>query len=59
MPGELAGRAQAGAYFAWAGKVVVAVRGVHPRLEAAFDGLLARAGELQGDNPQLAGQRPL
>ena len=45
------------AYFEWAGKVVDGVRGVHPQLEAVFDGLLARAGELQGDNPQLGGQR--
>lgn len=33
-------------YFAWATRVVDGVRGVHPQLEAVFDGLLARAAEL-------------
>lgn len=33
-------------YFDWAGKVVDGLRGVHPRLEAVFDGLLARRSEL-------------
>jgi len=35
------------AYFDWAGKVVAGVRGVHPSLEAVFDGLAARHGELR------------
>ena len=35
------------AYFDWAGKVVAGVRGVHPSLEAVFDGLAARFGELR------------
>ncbi len=34
------------AYFAWAGRVIDAVRGTHPGLEATFDGLLARSSEL-------------
>ena len=34
-------------YFDWAAKVVAGVRGVHPGLEAVFDGLLARRGELR------------
>ncbi len=34
-------------YFDWAAKVVAGVRGVHPGLEAVFDGLLARQAELQ------------
>lgn len=34
------------AYFGWAAKVVAGVRGIHPGLEAVFDGLLARHGEL-------------
>ncbi|MEO8656342.1 MAG: HD domain-containing protein [Ramlibacter sp.] len=33
-------------YFNWAAQVVAGVRGVHPRLEAVFDGLLARHAEL-------------
>ena len=33
-------------YFDWAAKVVAGVRGVHPELEAVFDGLLARHAEL-------------
>ena len=33
-------------YFEWAGKVVAGVRGVHPGLEAVFDGLLMRSAEL-------------
>ena len=35
------------AYFDWAGKVVAGVRGVHPCLEAVFDGLVARRDELR------------
>ena len=34
-------------YFDWAAKVVAGVRGIHPGLEAVFDGLLARHGELR------------
>lgn len=34
------------AYFTWASEVVAGVRGVHPGLEALFDGLLARQDEL-------------
>ncbi len=34
-------------YFDWAAKVVADVRGVHPELEAVFDGLLARHAELR------------
>ena len=34
------------AYFDWANKVVAGVRGVHPSLEAVFDGLVARHAEL-------------
>ncbi len=34
-------------YFDWAAKVVASVRGVHPELEAVFDGLLARHAELR------------
>lgn len=34
-------------YFDWAAKVVAGVRGVHPELEALFDGLLARHAELR------------
>ena len=34
-------------YFGWAAKVVAGLRGVHPGLEAVFDGLLARHGELR------------
>ena len=34
------------AYFEWASDVVTGVRGVHPGLEAIFDGLLARHAEL-------------
>ena len=33
-------------YFDWAAKVVDGVRGVHPSLEAVFDGLVARRSEL-------------
>lgn len=33
-------------YFEWASKVVAGVRGVHPELEATFDGLFARHAEL-------------
>jgi len=33
-------------YFDWAGKVVSGIRGVHPGLEAVFDGLLIRKTEL-------------
>jgi len=33
-------------YFDWAANVVNGVRGVHPGLEAVFDGLLARNAEL-------------
>jgi len=33
-------------YFDWAAQVVAGVRGVHPELEAVFDGLVARQGEL-------------
>jgi len=35
------------AYFDWASKVVAGVRGVHPNLEAVFDGLVARHAELR------------
>ena len=35
------------AYFDWASKVVAGVRGVHPNLEAVFDGLVARHVELR------------
>lgn len=34
------------AYFEWAARVVAGLRGVHPGLEAVFDGLLARQSEL-------------
>lgn len=34
------------AYFDWAAKVVEGVRGVHPELEAVFDGLIAKHIEL-------------
>lgn len=34
-------------YFDWAAQVVAGVRGVHPGLEAVFDGLLARQTELR------------
>lgn len=34
------------AYFDWASQVVDGLRGVHPVLEAAFDTLVARKGEL-------------
>ena len=34
------------AYFDWASKVVDGVRGVHPELEAVFDGLCSRHAEL-------------
>ena len=34
-------------YFDWAAQVVAGVRGVHPGLEAVFDGLLARQAELR------------
>jgi len=33
-------------YFDWASRVVAGIRGVHPGLEAIFDGLLARQDEL-------------
>jgi guanosine-3',5'-bis(diphosphate) 3'-pyrophosphohydrolase len=33
-------------YFDWAARVVAGLRGVHPGLEAIFDGLLARQSEL-------------
>lgn len=33
-------------YFEWAARVVDGLRGVHPGLEAVFDGLLARQSEL-------------
>ena len=35
------------AYFDWASRVVAGVRGVHPNLEAVFDGLVARQDELR------------
>lgn len=35
------------AYFDWASQVVAGVRGTHSGLEAVFDGLLARRGELR------------
>ena len=35
------------AYFDWAAQVVAGVRGIHPKLEAVFDGLLARHAELR------------
>lgn len=34
-------------HFDWAAKVVTRVRGVHPELEAVFEGLVARDGELR------------
>ena len=34
------------AYFEWAARVVAGLRGVHPGLEAVFDGLLARQSAL-------------
>jgi guanosine-3',5'-bis(diphosphate) 3'-pyrophosphohydrolase len=34
------------AYFEWAARVVAGLRGVHPGLEAVFDGLVARQSEL-------------
>jgi guanosine-3',5'-bis(diphosphate) 3'-pyrophosphohydrolase len=34
------------AYFDWAARVVAGVRGIHPGLEATFDGLFARQSEL-------------
>jgi len=33
------------AYFDWAAQVVGGVRGVHPGLEAVFDGIQARSAE--------------
>jgi guanosine-3',5'-bis(diphosphate) 3'-pyrophosphohydrolase len=33
-------------YFEWAAKVVAGVRGVHPDLEAIFDGLMSRQNDL-------------
>lgn len=33
-------------YFEWAAKVVAGVRGVHPHLEAIFDGLMSRQTDL-------------
>jgi len=33
-------------YFDWAGKVIAGIRGIHPGLEAVFDGLLMRNAEL-------------
>jgi GTP diphosphokinase / guanosine-3',5'-bis(diphosphate) 3'-diphosphatase len=33
-------------YFEWAARVVAGLRGIHPGLEAVFDGLLARQAEL-------------
>lgn len=33
-------------YFVWAARVVAGLRGVHPELEAVFDGLLAKQSEL-------------
>jgi len=33
-------------YFEWAAKVVAGVRGVHPDLEAIFDGLMSRQTDL-------------
>ena len=33
-------------YFEWAAKVVAGVRGVHPQLEAVFDGLHAHGVEV-------------
>lgn len=33
-------------YFDWAARVVAGLRGVHPGLEAVFDGLVGRQGEL-------------
>jgi guanosine-3',5'-bis(diphosphate) 3'-pyrophosphohydrolase len=35
------------AYFDWAAQVVAGLRGIHPELEALFDGLLARRAELR------------
>lgn len=35
------------AYFDWAVQVVAGLRGVHPGLEAVFDGLVERQGELR------------
>jgi guanosine-3',5'-bis(diphosphate) 3'-pyrophosphohydrolase len=35
------------AYFDWAARVVEGMRGIHPKLEAVFDGLLARRVELR------------
>ena len=34
-------------YFDWADQVVAGLRGVHPVLEAVFDGLYARRGEMR------------
>lgn len=34
------------AYFDWAAQVINGVRGVHPGLEAVFDGLIARQREI-------------
>lgn len=34
------------AYFDWSAKVVAGLRGIHPQLEAVFDGLFERQGEL-------------
>lgn len=34
------------AYFDWAARVVAGVRGIHPGLEATFDGLFVRQSEL-------------
>lgn len=35
------------AYFDWAAQVINGLRGVHPRLEAIFDAVYARRGELE------------
>jgi len=35
------------AYFDWAAQVVAGIRGIHPELEALFDGLLAQHAELR------------
>ena len=35
------------AYFDWAAQVVAGLRGIHPELEAVFDGLFARRAELR------------
>jgi hypothetical protein len=51
------------AYFDWAAAVVAGLRGVHPGLEAVFDGLYARRltvkakSQIESFNPAAQGHR--